>query len=170
MTTDVPPAGDHASAPLVVRTVLLDLDTAEALVGLLPADGPLAWVRREQGLVGWGSAAVVRTQGTARFTDADKWWTETAARAEVHDEVGEPGTGLVCFGSFGFTPDPGDSVLVVPQVVVGRRGDVAWLTTVSEGGSPPPEDGARWRCGRPSHPRPRPASASPTAPSTATSG
>ncbi len=118
---------------------------------------------------------MVRTPGTARFTDADKWWTETAARAEVDDEVDEPGTGLVCFGSFGFADDPGDSVLVVPRVVVGRRGDVAWLTTVSEGGSasttgrPASGAGAR-RCGRPARPPPRSASASPTAPSTATSG
>ena len=49
--------------------------------------------------------------------------------ADVRDEVGEPGTGLVCFGSFAFADEPGDSVLVVPEVVVGRRGDMAWLTT-----------------------------------------
>ena len=53
------------------------------------------------------------------------------ARAEVDDRVGEPGTGLVCFGAFAFADEPGDSVLVVPQVIVGRRGDRTWLTTVS---------------------------------------
>ena len=118
MTTEAPEAGDLAPEPLVVRTVALDLDAASALVDLLPGDRPVAWVRHEQGLVGWGVAAALPTAGTARFTDADKWWTETAARAVVRDEVGEPGTGLVCFGSFGFTPDPGDSMLVVPA---GRR-------------------------------------------------
>jgi menaquinone-specific isochorismate synthase len=60
-----------------------------------------------------------------------KWWSETVARADVEDHVGEPGTGLVCFGAFAFADEPGDSVLVVPQVVVGRRGDRTWLTTVS---------------------------------------
>ena len=60
-----------------------------------------------------------------------KWWSETVARADVDDHVGEPGTGLVCFGAFAFADEPGDSVLVVPQVVVGRRGDRTWLTTVS---------------------------------------
>ncbi len=134
MTTDAPLVGDLAPAPLVVRTVPLDLDAATALIDLLPAADPVAWVRREQGLVGWGCASALRTAGVARFSDADKWWTETAARAVVHDEVGEPGTGLVCFGSFGFSPEPGDSVLLVPQLVVGRRGDVAWVTTISQDG------------------------------------
>ena len=60
-----------------------------------------------------------------------KWWSETVARAEVDDRVGEPGTGLVCFGAFAFADEPGDSVLVIPQVIVGRRGDRTWLTTVS---------------------------------------
>ena len=137
MTTDAPEGDDRAPEPLVVRTVPLDLDTATGLVGLLPAGDPVAWVRREQGLVGWGRAAELRTAGTARFTDADKWWTETAARAVVRDEVNEHGTGLVCFGSFGFTAEPGSSVLQVPRLVVGRRGDVAWLTTISVGDHDP---------------------------------
>ncbi len=51
----------------------------------------------------------------------------------VRDEVGLPGSGLVCFGSFAFADEPGDSVLVVPEVVVGRRGDRAWVTTISAG-------------------------------------
>jgi menaquinone-specific isochorismate synthase len=76
----------------------------------------------------------VRTTGSTRFSDAVKWWSETSAQAEVEDAVGEPGTGLVSFGTFAFADEPGDSFLVVPQVVVGRRGDTAWLTTI--GGSP----------------------------------
>ena len=51
----------------------------------------------------------------------------------MRDEVDEPGSGLVCFGSFAFADEPGDSVLSVPEVVVGRRGNRAWLTTVSRG-------------------------------------
>ncbi len=134
VTTGAIPADDPTPGTLVVRTVPLDLDTATALVDLLPTDQPVAWVRRGDGAVGWGVAASLHTNGSTRFADADKWWTETAARAVVRDEVGEPGTGLICFGSFGFADDPGDSVLVVPEVVVGRRGDSAWLTTVSVGG------------------------------------
>ena len=75
-------------------------------------------------MVAWGRAAELRTRGTTRFADADKWWTETTSRAVVRDEVGEPGTGLVCFGTFAFADEPGDSMLVVPEIVVGRRGGV----------------------------------------------
>ena len=51
----------------------------------------------------------------------------------IRDEVDEPGTGLVCFGTFAFADEPGGSMLVVPEVIVGRRGDRTWLTTVSRG-------------------------------------
>ncbi len=87
---------------LVVRTVRLDLDAATALLDLLPADRPVTWLRRGDGLVGWGVAAEVRTHGDTRFSDAGKWWSEVTARAVVRDEVNEPGTGLVSFGSFAF--------------------------------------------------------------------
>ena len=97
---------------------------------LVPADRPVTWLRRGDGLVGWGVATEIRTQADTRFADADKWWSELTARAEVHDDVNEPGTGLVSFGSFAFADEPGDSLLVVPQVIVGRRGDVCWLTTI----------------------------------------
>ena len=115
---------------ITVRTVRLDLEEATRLLDLVPADRPVSWLRRGDGLVGWGVAAEVRTHGPTRFADADKWWRETTARATVHDEVGEPGTGPVAFGTFAFSDEPGESVLVVPSVVVGRRGDVAWLTTI----------------------------------------
>jgi menaquinone-specific isochorismate synthase len=123
-----------APPPLVVRTIAVDLGHPDSapLLDLLPADAPVTWLRNGEGLVGWGVAAQVRTGGPARFRDADKWWAETTARADVVDEVVEPGTGLVAFGSFAFADDPGDSVLVVPRVVVGRRGDRAWITTVGD--------------------------------------
>ncbi|MCD4524098.1 isochorismate synthase MenF [Nocardioides sp. cx-173] len=134
MTSPAAPTGPAPS--LVARTVPLDLSSATSLASLLPADHPVAWLRRGDGLVGWGQAAVVRSSGPTRFSDADKWWSETIARADVVDDVGEPGTGPVCFGSFAFDDVPGDSVLVAPRVVVGRRGDRAWLTTISTTGAP----------------------------------
>ena len=133
--TSSPTPGDASPAPadaLVVRTVRLDLDQATSLLDLVPAAHPVTWLRRGDGLVGWGVAAEVRTHGDTRFADAAKWWSETTARASVRDEVNEPGTGLVSFGTFAFADEPGDSILVVPRVVVGRRGDVTWLTTVGE--------------------------------------
>ncbi len=125
---------DTATAPLVVRTLALDLDAATALVELLPGADPVAWLRNGEGLVGWGVAAQVRTSGPTRFADADEWWSETTSHAIVRSEVDLPGSGLVCFGTLGFADEPGDSTLVVPEVLVGRRGDVAWLTTASAAG------------------------------------
>ncbi|MFC6288017.1 isochorismate synthase MenF [Nocardioides sp. GCM10027113] len=137
MTTSATPAGQ--ASPLVARTVPLDLDEAAALLDLLPDDEPVSWLRRGEGLVGWGVAARIRTSGPGRFADADAWWSQATAHAVVRDEVAEPGTGLVCFGSFAFADEPGDSVLTVPQVVVGRRGRTAWLTTIARGGLAMPD-------------------------------
>jgi menaquinone-specific isochorismate synthase len=127
MTTGATTDGQMA---LDVRTTSLPLDAGTDLLDLLPADSPVSWLRRGDGLVGWGVAALIRTSGSTRFSDANKWWAETTAQATVEDSVNEPGTGLVCFGTFAFADEPGDSVLVVPRVVVGRRGDIAWVTTI----------------------------------------
>jgi menaquinone-specific isochorismate synthase len=122
---------------LVVRTIRLDPDAAANLLDLLPHQRAVSWLRQGAGLVGWGVAAEIRTKGATRFADADKWWAEVAEGAVVRDEVNEPGTGLVSFGSFAFADEPGDSVLVAPEVVVGRRGDTIWLTTIAHHGLDP---------------------------------
>ena len=75
----------------MVRTVPLELDTATHLVDLLPQDSPLAWLRRGEGLVGWGIAARIDTDGPTRFSDADKWWAETTSRAVIRDDINIPG-------------------------------------------------------------------------------
>src|SRR5690606_11472743 len=118
-----------SAPPLVVRTRAVDLDV-DSLLALVPDDRPVSWLRKGEGLVGRGVAAEGRTCGPTPFSDAAKWWTETVALAHMGDEVHEPGSGLVAFGAFGFADQPGDSVLVVPEVIVGRRGDRTWLTTV----------------------------------------
>ncbi len=150
------PAAAPLAAPLVVRTVPLDRLTgaraaegdepdARDLLDLLPADSPLAWVRRGDGLVGWGEAARIETSGPSRFADADAAWRRIVEHAVVRDEVGLPGTGPVAFGSFAFDDaSPAGGVLVVPRVVVGRRGGRIWLTTLTPAGDlgAPPDAGA----------------------------
>jgi menaquinone-specific isochorismate synthase len=139
MTSTSPAAVPY---PLVVRTVALDdLDDATTLLDLLPADAPLAWVRRGDGLVGWGQALRLTVTGPDRFADAERAWHELLAHAVVRDEVGLPGTGPVAFGSVAFDEDsPAGGVVVVPRVVVGRRGGRRWLTTIDSGATlrPPP--------------------------------
>lgn len=119
-----------SGVPIVVRTSRLDRDAVGELLGVVPAEDPLSWLRRGEGLVGWGVAAQVRTSGPTRFSDAAKWWSEVVARTQVDNQVNEPGTGPVAFGSFAFADDPGHSTLVLPRIVVGRRGEMAWVTTV----------------------------------------
>ena len=120
---------------LVVRTTSLDgdLDTdVAALLRLLPATGPLAWVRRGDGLVAWGEVARIETTGAARFADAEAAWARLRAHAIVRDDIMLPGTGPVAFGSFAFDESSAaGGVLVVPRVVVGRRGEKSWITTIT---------------------------------------
>ena len=121
---------------LVARTMVVD--DPGRLLALLPEDTTVSWVHRGDGLVGWGEVARCVTSGPSRFLDAEKWWRQVAGRSVARDAAGLPGSGLVAFGSFAYADEPGSSVLVVPEVVVGRRGDVAWVTTVSAGSLQPP--------------------------------
>lgn len=127
-----------APLPLVARTQ--PIEDPGALLRLLPAgEAPLAWVRRGEGLVAWGEVVRIETKGTARFADAAAAWSDLAAHAVVRDEVDLPGTGLVAFGSFAFSPDsPAGGSLVVPEVVVGCRGGRWWVTTTGLGVVPRP--------------------------------
>jgi len=122
---------------LTVRTVRLD--SPGALLDLLPEAGGLAWVQGGEGLVGWGESTRLELSGadssggSGGIAQARQWWGELVGHAEVTDDLQLPGTGLVAFGSFAFDQSAGSSVLVVPDVVVGRRGDTWWLTTIGAG-------------------------------------
>lgn len=118
----------------MVRTAPLDLpdDALTTLVDLLPDARPLAWVRRGEGIVGWGEALRIESDGEGRFADAEAAWQAVLDRAVVRDDVRLPGTGPIAFGSFAFDATSAEGgLLVVPRVVVGRRGGQAWITTIS---------------------------------------
>jgi menaquinone-specific isochorismate synthase len=123
------------------------LDELPELLGVLPDDAPthartharthasarnteFSWVRGGEGLVGWGEAARLEVSGPGALAQAAAWWAEFTAAADVEDPLGLPGSGPVLFASIAFDPEAETSVFVVPEVVVGRRGDVAWITTV----------------------------------------
>lgn len=99
----------------------------------MPDSGALAWIRRGEGMVGYGETA--RHKATS-ITDAEDWWGEITGQIVVDRELpGDdlPGTGFVAFGSFCFDPDnsAAGSTLIVPRVVIGRRSGRAWRTTIS---------------------------------------
>jgi len=118
---------------LVARTVAIN--DPGALLSLLPqsagSDQVSAWVRRGEGLVGWGRALELRVSGAGRFAQAQTWWRSVVDHAVVRDDLLLPGTGPVAFGSFSFSADsPAGAALVVPEFVVGKRGTQFWLTTI----------------------------------------
>lgn len=104
---------------------------------LLPSDGVVSWVRDGSGLVGWGCAARLDVSGPDRFGQADAWWGDLCHQFEVDDSVGLPGCGPVVFASLAFADHPGDSVLIVPEVVIGQRDGVRWITTIGDGSAEP---------------------------------
>ena len=122
--------GDVPAGRLVARTI--EVVAPGPLMDLLPAQEPMAWLRRGEGMVAWGVAAECRTSGVDRFADAADWWQSVSTAAFVRDGVQVPGTGLISFGSFGFADETGDSVLVVPRVVVGSRRGRSWVTVIGE--------------------------------------
>jgi menaquinone-specific isochorismate synthase len=129
---------EHTPDELIVRTVAVG-DPGD-LLARLPHPAALAWIRRGDGLTGWGEAArVTLPAGEDRFTAAEKWLRELFDGAYVTDDVRIPGSGPVAFGSFTFDPTSDGSVLVVPQAILGRRAGRAWLTTIADGAQPPPQ-------------------------------
>lgn len=118
---------------LTVRTRKLDETSPlrqRPLLDLLPDNSALSWVSRDEGLVGWGEAARLDASGPSRFADADAWWHRVRENMFVDDQVALPGTGPVAFTSIAFNAEPGASVLIVPEVVIGERDGVRWLTTI----------------------------------------
>ena len=106
------------------------------LLDLLPDSNPVAWLRAGEGLVGWGSFATTTVRGPERFADARKWWLKQLESFAITNSVHGNGTGPVLFASFSFSPDE-ESVLIIPQVIVGKKGDKSWITWI--GSSPQPD-------------------------------
>ena len=101
------------------------------LLDLLPAHAPLSWVRNGEGLVGWGVHATTKVSGRNRFEDARDWWHHQLETFAVANSVHGSGTGPVLFTSFSFDRND-ESVLVIPQVVVGQKGSQSWITWIGD--------------------------------------
>jgi len=126
------------SERLLVRSTPVP-DPGEGFSHQIPVPDAVAWIRQGAGLVGWGEAArVTLPAGADRFADGEKWLRELMDGAQVDDEVGRRGSGLVAFGSFTFDDTSDGSVLIVPRAILGRDGTGnAWLTTITPEGETP---------------------------------
>lgn len=114
------------------------LDDAGRLLPLLDARRPLLWLRRGEGIAGIGEAVRLEFSGPTRITDAAAAWQQLVTAATVTDPLRIPGSGLVAFGTFSFSSSSGaTSVLIVPEVIVGRREGHSWITRVRREQSDP---------------------------------
>lgn len=103
----------------------------------LPPSGFSCWVRGTAGLVGIGRALRLRAAGPDRFDALSAAWQEIAAAAEVDNEVGLPGSGLIGFAALAFSAHSATaSVIDIPRFVMGRRDGRVWLTAVTTPGDP----------------------------------
>lgn len=145
--TSLPEAGPSVArtGALVTRTTPLPVPVAQSLLALLPdrpATDLISWVRRGEGLVGWGRAAEHTAFGPSRFAELQQWWVDQRAGAVVRDDVQRPGTGPIAFGSVAYAAgSPAGATLLVPSVLVGRRGDAAWVTVTTVGATVPYAEG-----------------------------
>jgi menaquinone-specific isochorismate synthase len=110
------------------------------LILLLDRHDPLLWMRRNQGLAGIGTALRLEFTGATRMTDAAAAWREVVAAATVTDPLGRTGTGLLAFGAFAFDESSAEtSVLIVPDVIVGRENGQCWVTRIWPTGQAAPD-------------------------------
>ncbi len=125
----------------MLAKVILDFGTARmrATTVAIPDPGPLerflpdatpaaAFIRKGEGFVALGEVARFETD---TLEAADVWWDEISSQIDHDSELpGLFGTGPLAIGSFTFDPDRSEdrSVLIVPEIIVGRRGDVSWMT------------------------------------------
>ena len=105
------------------------------LLELLPDSAPVSWVRGGDGLVGWGVYASTVVKGVNRLADARTWWHQQLEKLAVSDSVHVSGTGPILFTSFSFDQNE-ESVLVIPEVIVGMRNVSSWITWVGDQAQP----------------------------------
>lgn len=115
---------------LSLSTRELQLPTDFDLTAHLPKNA-LSYIRGGQGLVGVGESLRLSASGPNRMQVLAAQWRSLVLDSSVDDQVNLPGTGLVAFGSFAFADgSESESVLIVPQALLGVRDGRAWLTVV----------------------------------------
>ena len=88
-----------------------------------------SWVRGGDGLVGFGVFKRHVVTGANRFAEARAWWRNEINSMAIHNNVHGTGTGPILFTSFAFDPAE-ESVLVIPEVVIGQRNGKSWITWI----------------------------------------
>lgn len=112
-----------------------------SLLGLVRGrDDVVAWVRptdpAHPALVGWGRALTLSARGAHRLQQLRTQWRAVIGAAQWSDPLVRPGTGPVALGTIAFSAhSEAHSVLIVPEVLVGRDTEGAWVTVARAGAS-----------------------------------
>lgn len=118
-----------------LRIVTREIDALQDVLSYTSPSHPTYWNRRGDVMAAIGETASLVQHGRVSRHGFGPWWRALAAKAQIDDPVGMPGTGLIAFGAFAF--DPGSSarsILSVPSIVVGRRGGRSWVTRITHVG------------------------------------
>lgn len=120
--------------PITITTEILgELPTLSSISTDLELSA--SWIRGGDGLIGFGRFASKKVSGAHRFLDASTWWREERLKFAIENNVHGSGTGPILFTSFAFD-ESDDSELVIPEIVIGRKGDKAWITWIGSGTQP----------------------------------
>ena len=121
--------------PSLIPVTTVRLGEHLPLLDLLPKGENFSWVRGGDGVVGWGVYASTTVKGPNRFNDARTWWHSQLEKFAITNNVQGSATGPILFTSFSFSPDE-ESVLVIPQVIVGMTSGNSWITWVGSDSQP----------------------------------
>jgi len=129
----------------ITTEILGEVPALSAIATDLPVT--TSWIRGGDGLIGFGIYSKKTLKGSTRFTDASAWWREERSKFTIENNVHGSGTGPILFSSFAFDESE-ESELVIPEIIVGRKGDKAWITWI--GDTPQPK--LKKYISEPSHP------------------
>ncbi|MSY63028.1 MAG: hypothetical protein F2662_02655, partial [Actinobacteria bacterium] len=115
----------------LITAAELGLDQGFEFTELL-GSASTSFLHQNQGLIGWGEALRITATGSNRIEELDTKWREVVSGAEITDQVNLPGSGLIAFGSIAFADQSkAESVLVIPQLIIGLRDSRLWLTRIN---------------------------------------
>lgn len=116
-----------------LRVITRQIDAIEDLLAFASPTDPTVWSRRGDILVGLDGDAAALT-GHHDSAEVSAWWRGVAEAAEIDDPLNLPGTGLIAFGALPFDTRSSSSPTSfrIPRTVLGRRGERAWITRVTD--------------------------------------
>jgi menaquinone-specific isochorismate synthase len=103
---------------------------------LASARDAMVFVRSGKSIIGYSELTRLEASGPGRLGELAAKWQQLIETAEVQDEVGLPGSGLLGFLSASFAPESGfASALIVPRRIEVIREDQRWVTEISLAGA-----------------------------------